>query len=89
MNEQVAADIFRQAFLTALMVSMPALLAALVVGVVISLLQTVTQIHEATLTFIPKIVAVFLALIVFLPWMLQMLGKFTTELFYNIPAYIK
>lgn len=89
MNEQVAADIFRQAFATALMVSLPALAAALVIGIVVSLLQTVTQIHEQTLSFVPKIAGVMLALIVFMPWMLQMLGKLTVELIASIPSYIR
>jgi flagellar biosynthetic protein FliQ len=59
------------------------------VGIVISVFQAVTQVHEMTLTFVPKIIAVMLALLVAAPWMLDMLVNFTHNLFSNIPNYIK
>jgi len=72
-----------------LLVSAPILLVGLVVGIVISVFQAVTQVHEMTLTFVPKIIAVMLALLVAAPWMLDMLVNFTHNLFTNIPNYIK
>ncbi|MCU0582762.1 MAG: flagellar biosynthesis protein FliQ [Syntrophales bacterium] len=72
-----------------LLVSAPVLLVGLVVGIVISVFQAVTQVHEMTLTFVPKIIAVMLALLVAAPWMLDMLVNFTHNLFTNIPNYIK
>ena len=69
-----------------LMVSAPMLAFGLIVGLVISVLQAVTQIHEMTLTFIPKIVAVAFALLMFLPWMINLLTDFTTRLFESIPT---
>jgi len=72
-----------------LLVSAPILLVGLVVGIVISVFQAVTQVHEMTLTFVPKIIAVMLALLVAAPWMLDMLVSFTHNLFSNIPNYIK
>ena len=72
-----------------LLVSAPILLVGLIVGIVISVFQAVTQVHEMTLTFVPKIIAVMLALLVAAPWMLDMLVNFTHNLFTNIPNYIK
>jgi len=72
-----------------LLVSAPILLVGLIVGIVVSVFQAVTQVHEMTLTFVPKIVAVMLALLVAAPWMLDMLVNFTRNLFSNIPNYIK
>jgi flagellar biosynthetic protein FliQ len=64
------------------------LIFGLVVGLLISILQAVTQIHEMTLTFIPKIVAVALAMLLFLPWIINMLVDFTTRLFGTIPTLV-
>ncbi|MBF0194091.1 MAG: flagellar biosynthesis protein FliQ [Magnetococcales bacterium] len=72
----------------AMMISAPMLLTALVVGIMISLFQSVTQIQEMTLTFIPKILATFLALMISLPWMLQTLMDYFTHLFESIPNMI-
>lgn len=69
-----------------LMVSAPMLAFGLIVGLAISVLQAVTQIHEMTLTFIPKIVAVAVALLIFLPWMINIIVDFTTRLLTSIPA---
>lgn len=72
-----------------LMISAPVLLVGLVVGVVISLLQAVTQVQEMTLVFVPKIVASLVVLVAALPWMINLLVSFTEHLFSNIPNYIK
>ena len=71
-----------------LLIAAPMLIVGLIVGVVISLLQAVTQIQEMTLVFVPKIVAVLITLVAALPWMISLLTTFTQNIFANIPAYI-
>jgi flagellar biosynthetic protein FliQ len=85
MSHTLVVDLARQMILTAAMVSAPMLAVALVVGLVISLIQAVTQIQEQTLSFVPKLIAVAATFIVALPWMLQMLVRYTSELFRSIP----
>jgi flagellar biosynthetic protein FliQ len=72
-----------------LLVSAPVLLVGLVVGLIISIFQAVTQVNEMTLAFVPKILAVMLALLVAAPWMIDQLVSFTHNLFTNIPNYIR
>lgn len=79
--EQLVLDMMRDALMMIIKVSLPVLLCGLVVGLIISIFQTATSIQEQTLAFVPKIIAVFLALIVFGPWMIYMLKTYTTELF--------
>lgn len=66
----------------------PVLVVAVVVGLIISIFQTVTQIQESTLTFVPKIIACVLTLIILLPWMVNVFIERTNELFAQIPALI-
>jgi flagellar biosynthetic protein FliQ len=66
----------------------PILIVALVVGLAVSIFQAVTQVHEMTLTFIPKIIAVGMTLILILPWMMQRMIDFTTNLLLAIPTLI-
>jgi len=73
---------------TAVLISAPILLLSLIIGLIISIFQAVTQINEATLTFVPKILVTFIALLIFFPWMLRIMLGFTTTLFTNIPAYV-
>lgn len=73
--------LFRGALMTALVLAGPILAFGLVAGLIVSVFQAATQIHEMTLTFIPKIAAVVLCLALFLPWMLQKLMYFTTYIF--------
>ena len=80
MTEQELLDIMRDAVYTALVVCAPPVLSALVVGVIVSLFQALTSLQEQTIAFIPKIVAVFVSLIVFAPFMLHTLSDFTTRL---------
>jgi flagellar biosynthetic protein FliQ len=87
MTPEMVTEIGRQAIETTLMVSAPILGLSLVVGLAVSVLQAMTQLNEATLTFVPKVVAVFAAIILFLPWMLGVLTSFMTQLFLNIPNY--
>jgi flagellar biosynthesis protein FliQ len=80
-------DFGREALWLTVIIAAPAMLVGLVVGLGVSLLQTLTQIQEQTLVFVPKIIAIFLALLVFLPIMGAMLGRFTQEIFQRIAAY--
>lgn len=74
---------------TMLLLSAPLLLCALVVGLIVSIFQAVTQINEATLSFIPKIVAIAVVLLICAPWMLDLITKFTTNLYENISTYVR
>jgi flagellar biosynthetic protein FliQ len=86
MTPQFVMSLGREAIILTLLVSAPMLVFGLVVGLAISVLQAVTQIHEMTLTFIPKIIAVAVAMLIFLPWMTNLLVDFTTRLFTSIPT---
>jgi flagellar biosynthesis protein FliQ len=85
MVKELSGEVFK----TVLLVSAPVLLVSLVVGLVISLFQAVTQIQEFTLTFVPKIISVFVTLFLFLPWIAKILITYTSDLFAKIPAYIR
>lgn len=89
MSTEFIMGIARQAIETTLMVSFPVLLISLVVGVVISLFQAVTQIQEMTITFVPKIVATFLAMLFLGAWMMDQLVGLTVEIFTNFPHWIE
>ncbi|MBU0983207.1 MAG: flagellar biosynthesis protein FliQ [candidate division Zixibacteria bacterium] len=86
MTPQMVVSIGREALTVTLMVAGPMLAFGLIIGLVISIFQAVTQINEMTLTFIPKILAVALALVVFLPWMINMLTDFTRHMYALIPT---
>ena len=79
----------REAIEVTLMVAAPMLLVGLVIGLTIGILQSVTQIQEMTLTFIPKIVAVLTSLLIFAPWIMNKLVSFSTNIIQNIPDYIR
>lgn len=81
MTQVVVLDILRNAYLTIMKVSLPVLLVSLIVGLIISVLQATTQVQEQTLSFVPKIVAVMLALIIFGSFMINGLISFTTNLY--------
>jgi flagellar biosynthesis protein FliQ len=86
MNELFALEVGRNALLMTVMLSAPLMGAALLVGLVISVFQALTQINEQTLTFVPKILAVFAALVVTGPWLMQSLVGYTSGLFAMLPA---
>jgi flagellar biosynthetic protein FliQ len=86
MSEAEILDVAREAVIVALMVSGPVLLLALVVGLTVSLFQALTQLQEMTLTFVPKAIAIFVSLLVFLPFMLATLSAFTESLMDRIVA---
>lgn len=79
----------RQAIELCLMMSMPMLVVGLGVGIVVSVIQAATQIQEMTLTFIPKVVSMFIALLVALPWLMERMITFTRDVLINIPTYVK
>ncbi len=86
MSETEVLDIARDGMMVMLLVAAPMLLVGLVVGLAISVFQTLTHIQEMTLTFIPKIVSVFGAMVIFLPWMLRELIEFTQRIMDKIVA---
>ncbi|MDR1351046.1 MAG: flagellar biosynthesis protein FliQ [Zoogloeaceae bacterium] len=88
MNIDVVMEIGRQAIGAALMLAGPLLLVALAVGLLVSFFQAATQINEATLSFIPKLVAVFVMLILAGPWMLRTILDFMRRMLENIPNFI-
>lgn len=88
MNADTALDLFRDAMFTSLLIASPMLAVGLVLGLAISILQAVTQIHEMTLTFIPKMIGVVLVILLTLPWMMRVLLDYTTRLFSNLGAYL-
>lgn len=81
MSPEQAVDICRKAIQTILMVSAPMLVIGMVVGLLVSVFQAATQINEQTLSFVPKIVAVFLAMLLFGPWLIRVMTVFTIGLF--------
>jgi len=81
MTEEVIIDIFTQTLVLIIKVSAPMLLVSLVVGLIVSILQTITSIQEQTLTFVPKLLAIFLTLMLAGNWILTMLKEFVIELF--------
>ncbi len=85
MTETMVMELGRNALIVMLILSLPLLLISLLVGVVISIIQAVTQIHEVTLTFVPKILAFFLVLALLGSWMLQNLLQYTAGLFDSLP----
>jgi flagellar biosynthetic protein FliQ len=87
-SHQLVIDLTRDAIMTALMIALPLLLLALGVGLIVAIFQSVTQIQEQTLTFVPKLVLVGGAFIVGMPWLLQILIKFTTQIIRGIPAMV-
>ena len=88
MTPEMVMDIGRQAVEMTLILSGPLLLAALVIGLIISIFQAATQINEQTLAFIPKLVGMFLVLILAGPWLLQIMVDYIRRLFESIPQLI-
>lgn len=88
MTPGIVMEIGRQAIEATLMMSAPMLLAALAVGLIVSIFQAATQINEATLQFVPKLIAIFLVLILLGPWMLQYMVDYIQRLFGSIPQII-
>jgi flagellar biosynthetic protein FliQ len=88
MTPSTVMDLAHHSLLITAMIAAPLLLVALVAGLVIGMLQAATQIHEPTLSFIPKLLLLVLTLFVAGPWMLRMLVDFTRDLYMSIPTVI-
>lgn len=84
MGETAVIHLMREAMYVTIMISAPILGTAMIVGLIVSILQTTTSIQEQTLTFVPKIVSIFLAIIIFISWMIAVLKEFTAGLFLGI-----
>jgi flagellar biosynthetic protein FliQ len=88
MNSTAVINLMSEALQLTLLISAPILLTALAVGLVVSVFQAATQINEMTLSFIPKLVGVFFAVVVSGPWILQLLIDYTQRLFSSIPGMV-
>ena len=89
MENEFAIEVINQAIKVTLMLSAPMLLGALLVGVLVSIFQAVTQINEQTLSFIPKILVIIATLVIFSPWMMETMVTYTRDLFLSIPELIR
>lgn len=89
MSSQEFLDLLQKTLLLSLQLSAPVLLVCMIVGLAISIFQSVTQLQEATITFVPKILAGFLAIIFLAPWMLDVYINSVNEIFASIPNYIR
>ena len=88
MTEGQVLDVAKEAIYTIIVCSAPMLIISLVVGLIVSIFQTVTSIQEQTLTFVPKIIAVFVGLMIFGSWILTNLTEFVTTLWSNFSMYL-
>jgi flagellar biosynthetic protein FliQ len=89
MTPEFVVGFAKQSIELTLMIALPMLGVGLLVGLAVSIFQAATQIQEQTLAFIPKIVSMFLALLLAFPWIMDQLVNFTSNLFMNIPTYIR
>lgn len=88
MTEGQVLDIIRESMYVLIINSAPMLIISLVIGLIVSIFQTVTSIQEQTLTFIPKIIGVFVSLIIFGPWIFSNLTNYITELWRDFSIYV-
>jgi flagellar biosynthetic protein FliQ len=89
MTPELVIDLMNQAFQIALVLALPVMLSTLVVGVTISVFQSITSIQEQTMVFVPKMIAVFVAMLICFSWMLNTVINFTQDLFLQIPDIVK
>jgi len=89
MTDATVLDIGHKALMLVVMISAPVLGFGLVVGLIVGIFQAATQIHEMTLTFVPKIIAVVIAMVIFGPWMLKQITDFTTGLLLSVPHLVR
>lgn len=82
-------EIMAEAFLTVIKLAGPLLIISVIVGLVVAILQAATQVHEQTLTFVPKFIAIGLTLILLGPWMMETMNDFTIRLFEAIVTYVQ
>lgn len=88
MDEKMVLDLYSQAMTVTLLVSAPMMLVAMIIGLIIAVFQATTQINEATLTFVPKLFAVFLTMLILGPWILQVLVEYTEGVFLSINSIV-
>lgn len=89
MGMDIVVGVMQQALTMVLLMSAPMLLIGLTVGLLVSIFQATTQIQEATLAFVPKIIAVMLSLVIFGPWMISSMVGFTRNIFSNVDIFIR
>lgn len=89
MDEQIVIHLGQNALKTLAMLSAPLLLSTLVIGLIVSIFQALTQINENTLTFVPKMIVVAIVLVLAGPWMLDTMGTYTINLFENIATVVR
>jgi flagellar biosynthetic protein FliQ len=89
MTEEMIISIGAEATKTIIFLAGPLLAAAMIVGLLVSIFQAVTQINESTLTFIPKMIAVIVVLSIMSPWMLEVIKNYTTDIFENAGSVIR
>jgi len=89
MTPEFVVGFARQAIEMTLIISLPMLGIGMVVGIIVSILQAATQIQEMTLTMVPKLLAIFIALLLAFPWIMDKMTTYTTNLFLNLPQYIQ
>ncbi len=89
MGEDLVIQLGQDALRTTAMLAAPMLISTLVIGLVVSIFQALTQINEATLTFIPKMIVIAVVIILAGPWMLDLMSTYTTNLFENISTYVR
>ena len=89
MSGDMAIQVGRDALYMVMLISAPMLGLGLLVGVLVSIFQATTQIQEQTLVFIPKIIAIFAAIVIFGPWMLSLMVDYTREIFMSLPSMIR
>ncbi|MFH2123562.1 MAG: flagellar biosynthesis protein FliQ [Pseudomonadota bacterium] len=87
MSPEFVIDIARKAIQTTLMIAAPMLLSGMIIGLLVSIFQAATQINEQTMTFIPKIVVVFLSLLIFAPWIMHTMIAFSMGIFESIASF--
>lgn len=89
MSADVISEITNRALYLIIQAALPVLLVSLIIGLIVSIFQTVTSIQEQTLTFIPKILGIFITLMLLGSWMINIIIEFMTDLWINIPNYVK
>jgi flagellar biosynthesis protein FliQ len=89
MTEELVMRLGQEALKTTAMVAAPMLGAALVVGLIVSIFQAITQINEATLTFVPKMIIIGLVLVLAGPWMIDVMSQYTVGLFENMTVFVR
>jgi flagellar biosynthetic protein FliQ len=89
MNEQIAIDLIRQALTTALWISLPLLIVVFVLGIVMSLLQTLLSIQDPSFSAVPRLAAIFVTFLLALPWMISRIVAYTVHLVSNLAQYAR